>query len=735
MTSSSGKRLDPMRLFSDPPLTAAAPVDLKFVPKQNHIAYRAVATDNREHMDLWLMDLDTLEQRRWLSADDIAGDHTDATRLTAAERAERERRRQFTFGVTSHTWFSDGSHVLLPMNGQAYLVNFATARSRCLSFPDTRQSGFRLSPDDAFLSYVREGNLYVNTIVTGEERTITEDASDVVSNGLPDFLAAEEMHRFEGHWWLSDNRTLLYTRVDESSVPVSHRLEMQANGTSTVAQRYPYAGGANPQVSLHAYDIETSERTLIWSDDADAQVYLARVIPVTGGFVIQTQNRLQQVLETRLFTPPFEQGLHVHTESSNTWVNLHDDLLEIPDAANAAGPNPTFLTTHENAGTRGLAKLSLYRDAFLEEELIGPTHINQVLAADESNAYVMGWDHQPTENHLFAVDLHGEGCRRITASPGWHTVVMDMPTQRYIDSFTSTASPRQVDLCRLGYPSDDRVEEASLQQTLYTETIDNAHAYRPYLAQHQTATFGTVSAADGQRLHYRITPPLRMAAADTDYPTVLYVYGGPGAQKVRQEWSPLLLQLFAQQGFGVIEIDNRGSANRGRTFEAPIYTRMGHPEVEDQLIAFDILRELSWANTERVGVFGHSYGGYMTLMCLSQSARFKSGVAVAPVCDWQLYDTHYTERYMGLPDSNANSYANSNVLTHLPELTAPLLLMHGMADDNVLFTHSTMIMGRLQELGKSFELMTYPGAKHSMQERHVSIHRFNCILDFFKRTL
>ena len=214
------------------------------------------------------------------------------------------------------------------------------------------------------------------------------------------------------------------------------------------------------------------------------------------------------------------------------------------------------------------------------------------------------------------------------------------------------------------------------------------------------------------------------------------MYGGPGPQKARKDWGTLLVQMFTQQGFGVLELDNRGSGNRGIGFEAPIYRQMGTVEVDDQVAGLQVLHACPWADLERVGVFGHSYGGYMTLMCLTRASQhFRAGVAVAPVSDWQLYDSHYTERYMGLPQENATGYSESNVLTHLPALQAPLLLMHGMADDNVLFTHSTKIMSRLQQLGKPFELMTYPGAKHSMQERDVSIHRYNMILDFFRRTL
>jgi dipeptidyl-peptidase-4 len=274
--------------------------------------------------------------------------------------------------------------------------------------------------------------------------------------------------------------------------------------------------------------------------------------------------------------------------------------------------------------------------------------------------------------------------------------------------------------------------DGSNQQLLYEEIVDQSHPYFPFSSNHVTAEFGHITVED-HALYYRLTPP---ANPDGLHPTIVYVYGGPGAQKVRRDWGALLLQLFAHQGFGVLELDNRGSANRGRLFEAPLYKRMGSIEVDDQLQALTILDNTSWADPSRIGVFGHSYGGYMSLMCLCQAGeRFKAGAAVAPVADWRLYDTHYTERFMGLPNDDGDAYDKSSVLPHLHKLERPLLLMHGMADDNVLFTHSTMLMSELQKLGKPFDLMTYPGAKHSMQETHISIHRFETILNFFQRNL
>ena len=219
---------------------------------------------------------------------------------------------------------------------------------------------------------------------------------------------------------------------------------------------------------------------------------------------------------------------------------------------------------------------------------------------------------------------------------------------------------------------------------------------------------------------------------------ILGVYGGPGVQRVTDGWGPLVQQYFAQQGWGVLEIDNRGSANRGRAFEGAIHHRMGRPEVDDQMAGLSWLTGQDWVDPQRIAVFGHSYGGFMALMCLAQHpGSFCAAVSVAPVTDWRLYDTHYTERFLGDPGAQPEVYASSSVFDHVEGLgradPGSLLLMHGMADDNVLFTHSTRLMKTLQDAGVMFELMTYPAAKHGLAGRETSIHRFRVITAFLRK--
>ena len=705
-------KLTPEILFGDKPLQGQAPSLFSFSPDGKYLAYRAVSQDDKARQDLFRVNLTTGQSEPWLSANDIQQTSADITDLTAQERAERERRRDFSYGITQFYWQPHHAAVLLPINGQAYLLGFddEPAAARAICPEDTRQTSFRFSPDGQFLSYVRNDNVYVCNVATGEEQQLTQRQHELEQFGVPDFLAAEEMHRFDAHWWSHDGQQLIYTRVDDSDVAVSHRLEIDGNGVNTIAQRYPYAGATNPHVELWAHDLARDTSRCIWRND-DSQAYLARVYPTSAGIVIAVQDRRQQNLSYLLLT---DQGgwVAIHEEHSTTWVNLSDEFVEHEGAF--------YLTSEAN----DLRQVQRVTPDGQSTTIAGPDFVNQLHGVFHNKLYVSGWQGNATERHLYAIDLSGGSCDRLTEESGWHDITFASTGNAYIDAFTAVDTWLEVKL---------RAVSDGPEALIYVEEINANHPYAPFAEQHVKSTFGTIYAADGQPLNYRLTPPSDITGK---HPVIVYVYGGPGAQLVTQTWGSLIVQLFAQQGYGVLQLDNRGSANRGRTFEAPMYRRMGTVEVADQLKGVEFLDSVSWVDTDRIGIFGHSYGGYMTLMALSKAPdTFAAGVAVAPVCDWSLYDSHYTERYMGLPTENEAGYAEGNVLSHIEQLSAPLLLMHGMADDNVLFTNTTKIMAALQETGKAFELMTYPGAKHSMQEPHVAIHRFNLLLDFFNRKL
>jgi dipeptidyl-peptidase-4 len=348
----------------------------------------------------------------------------------------------------------------------------------------------------------------------------------------------------------------------------------------------------------------------------------------------------------------------------------------------------------------------------------------------------------PLERHLYSAPLDGgidpsnieKGIRRLSVTAGWHSNVLSSNGLLWLDTYSNPDTPPSFTLRRIdGRPID----------VLVANTLDASHPYAPYRAQHQRTEFGTLQAADGQTLHYQLIKPINFDP-NKRYPAIVDVYGGPGNQRVRNAWGGFprgnegfFRQFLAQQGYLVFTLDNRGSGFRGTAFEGALYRRMGSIEIDDQVRGVEFLRSLPYVDARRVGVFGWSYGGYMALMAMVRAPEyFTAGVAGAPVTDWRLYDTHYTERFMSTPADNPEGYRDGMVMTHAANLRGCLLVMHGMADDNVLFTHSTALFKTLQDLRKPFEVMPYPGSKHAlMRFPNTGPHGYDTVARFFARTL
>ncbi len=697
------------RLFSNPPLTGTLPSEIKFSPDGTYVAYLKPAADDRERLDLWRLMLESGEHALWIDASALI-DPDEI--LSDAEKAERERKRLFATGITTYAFSPDGTHLLIPAGGRGYLYDIEAEALHCFTPPGTRQTDFTFSPGGRFVSYVRAGDLYYYDRAQRSERAVTSDGGGLIANGIADFIAQEEMHRFAGHWWSPDETKIAFTRTDESPIAVSQRYEIDADTINVIEQRYPYAGATNAEVTLlvHSLDGESDAAERIDYQRAPDD-YLARVGWSGARLAVQCQSRNQQSLFLDFYTPGSPGRTTMLEEQADTWVNLHDNFNAID--------GDRFLWTSEREGN---AQLYLYSNGEPTRLSNGSGRVEKVLHADAKRVIFSGWDQDATEQHVYSIPLAGGEATRLTPEAGWHDVSTDPDGKRFIDRFTSLDTPGGVNLID---------PEAGSSKPLLDD--GEPHPYADFLAEHVRPELGTLTAEDGQTLHYRLTQPAEVTGS---HPLVVYVYGGPGVNRVRNEWAPLLLQLFASRGFGVLELDNRGSASRGPDFEAPIYQNMGAAEVRDQLVGARFAQVQSWVDPERIGVFGHSYGGYMTLMCLAKAPEvFKAGVSVAPVSAWELYDTHYTERYLGTPQDNPEAYARSAVFPYLDGLSGKLLLIHGMADDNVLFTHTTRLIKELQSRCFPFEMMAYPGSKHALQEQSVSIHRFNLILDFFERSL
>ncbi|MEM6707608.1 MAG: DPP IV N-terminal domain-containing protein [Pseudomonadota bacterium] len=733
--------LTPEALFLGDALIDSLPERPTLVPHRRQLLFLAGSSDQTGERALWLRDLDTdaPPSTAWLTISELLPLLAGATHEeSAAERAERERRRRFGAGITQFMLRpqvqADDSRAPAPeivvvAEGQVFLVALDDRAIRRLTEAPGRHLAVQCSPNGRWLSYVRGGNLYCKPIdagAGGSERQLTHDASSTVSNGLADFIAQEEMHRFQGHWWSPDESAIAFQRTDESPIKTTIRQEISAEKITLVDQRYPYAGETNADVRLGVFTL--ADETTRWLDYRyQHEDYLARVNWLASGLYLQVQERYQQRLRLGCFTPGSWHWRLVLEESSSSWINLHDNLKELP----GDGVVPRLLWTTEAGGeTSELQLLTLPNEpeALADRTTIAPPalYTEQVEIVTKDAAYVRGWLGDPTERHLYRVPLASGDNEplQLTQEPGWHEPTVAADGSAFVSRHSTLHNPPTLSFHSIEAQDAQRLFGASLREQPYAQ----------YLAQHCTPELGELTGPDGSRLCYRLTRP-QHATADDPVPLIVHVYGGPGVSRVRNEWAPLSLQLFAQYGFGVFELDNRGSSGRGRRFEAPIHRAMGTAELEDQLAGVAFARGLPWVDGARIGLFGHSYGGYMTLRGLTRSDVFAAGVSVAPVTDWRLYDTHYTERYLKDPNGADSAYPASGILGELHKIRAPLLLMHGMADDNVLFSHCTAAMAELQQAGVLFELMTYPGSKHALQEPPVASHRFRTILAFFERHL
>ncbi len=573
----------------------------------------------------------------------------------------------------------------------------------------------KLSPGGRYLSFVRDQNVHVRALPDGRERAITRDGGALVTYGLAEFVAQEEMDRTTGLWWSPDDQRLAVARVDEAPVKVAVRAAIGSDGTRVTEQRYPFAGTPNARVSLGVHRLDGG-RPVPVDLGPDKEAYLARVDWLdTGSFIVQQPDRLQARLDLRLVDATTGQSRILFSETSPTWVNLHDSLRPLADGRQ-------FLWASERSGFRHIYR---WDGAALQPVTRGDWSVDELLGVDETAGTILftGWADSSLEKALYRARLDGTGEPvRLSAPGGWAEAVADRQGRTALVTRSTPMQPPEVSLLDIA-SGDSRVVAANrLEKT----------PYQPFAARHQAYRFGTLKAADGTTdLHWRMLVPPELQPGERA-PVLVQVYGGPGVpQTVRRAWGPPLHQFLAQQGWVVFQLDNRGTANRGRAFEAPIHRAMGSVEVADQMVGLGFLKAQPFVDPDRIAVYGWSYGGYMVLRLLTEHpGAFAAGVAGAPVTDWTLYDTYYTERYLGNPAIDMAPYAASAVTPRADRLADPLLMIHGLADDNVIFDHSAKMMAALQQAGKPFDTMVYPGQTHGIRDPGLQLHLWQGIMRF-----
>ncbi len=731
-TMTSAPELTFERVFASPSLNGPAPRQAKLSPDGRYLTVLRNRDDERERYDLWGYDRETSEWTMLVDSEALGS----GREFSEDEKMQRERARVGNLkGIISYQWVSDGSGVLVPLDGDLYLAKLDGEVTR---LTDTEESELnpKLSPQGGSVSFVRERQLWVGKV--GEDAApITPKEGDTIRWGEAEFVAQEEMSRLTGYWWSPDDSRLVVQRTDESPVGIVTRAAIGATGTKVFDQRYPVAGSDNAIVELIVMDPDGANKVQI-DIGLDTDIYIARVdwAPDGSAIYVQRQNREQTVLDMLKVDPATGQSEVWFTENAareDYWINLSDNYRFLKDGSllwwSERDGMGNFYRVFDGAAPTGMMLapgLGKDFDATKEIRVTGLTEpATELVGVDEAAGvfYFQGTKDVLTQQ-IYRANLDGRGEPILLTDPKFtHSAVMDKDGKTLLINRSNTNQPPQSVLAN----SDGEVLAA-----IEANLVEGDHPYAPFLAGHVAPEYGTVKAEDGTDLHYMMLKP--EIEPGKKYPVFYYHYSGPGPQIVDKGWGGALAQAIVDKGYIYFALDNRGTANRGVDFEQPLYRAMGGVEVRDQKVGAEFLKTLDFVDGDKIALYGWSYGGYMTLKQMqADPGLYAAGISGAPVTKWELYDTHYTERYMGDPREVPEAYETASAIPDATKISDPLLLIHGMADDNVVFENSSELISVLQENNVPFEMMLYPGYTHRVAGENISPHLWNTIFTFLER--
>ncbi len=689
------------------------PGALRFTPDSKALTYLFSAEGSLVR-SLWRYDLATGE--RTVLAGPPAATSKEAS-LSREEELRRERARQRELGVTSYEFAKESAEpvILIPAGGKLSIIR---GDSQPREVPGVEGAvDPHLNRTGTAVAYVRDGDLYTVSLDGGEPRRLTHDAEDGLTNGLADFIHQEELDQSRGFWWSDDGRSIAFVRVDARHIPDYPIVHQGKEKWDAEHHRYPFAGDPNARLQLGVVSLD--DGMVRWMDlGQEDDIYLPRTWWTRDGrLMAEILSRDQKRLQLVTFDLDSGAGRVLIDERQDPWINLNHDTRflksgEILRASEATGFNHLYLHDREGREIRQLTD--------------GDWVVTGVVAVDEERrqVYFGGTRESVLERHVYRVSLDDGEIQRLTEEPGWHGATVSEDGQWYVDMLSTLAHAPMVTLRRT---------DGSWSTVLFANEGNSAAE----LGLHPPE-FVHMSADDGTPLFGVIYRPPDFDASKK-YPLIVSVYGGPHAQRVADEWSntvDLRAQWLARQGYLVFKLDNRGSANRGLAFEAHLARRFGTVEVEDQAAGVRYLAKNDAADIERVGVYGWSYGGYMTLLTMMKEPEiFRVGVAGAPVVDFADYDTGYTERYMGTPDENREGYTEGSVLTHVKNLRGKLMIVHGMVDENVHFRNTARLLVALAEEQKRYDLLLFPEERHMPRDAKGLEYQERRVLEYFTEHL
>ncbi len=673
-------------------------------PDGKHIAY----TDSGK---LWLYEVPSGKRRQVLDLKQL--DEAAAPPATP-ELFDWTNRR---VSSQSQQWFSSGKQMLVSASGDLFIVDLDKGRFEQLTHTVEIEQDPKLSPDNTKVSFRRDDDLYCLEIATKSVKRLTHDGSATLLNAELDWVYPEELDLGTAHWWSPDSKSIAYLQLDISREPIYPQVSLLSTHAQLEPERYPKPGDPNAEVRVGVVSAAGGETT--WMDLGEPRGHLlARFawLPGSEAVAVERMNRVQNQLDLLFADAATGKSKTVLHEQDPAWINVNDGPHFLADGSG-------FLWSSErDNGFRHLYRYTMSGE--LAATLTrGHWSVDRIAGVDENarKVFYTSSEVSPLERQLYAVDFDGKAHTQLSTGAGTHAINMPKTAGAYLDTWSSMTAPPQTTLHKADGAQLSTFKEAD-------HAAQNEFAILPAEIVHFTTP-------DGALLYGRVIKPAGFTAG-TKYPVIVMVYGGPGAQSITNTWAGVNWeQALAYKGFVVWQVDNRGSYGRGHKFESPIYHNLGAQELADQRAGIEYLKTLGYADTTHMGIYGWSYGGYMTLFSLTHAPElFRAGVAGAPVTDWHNYDTIYTERYMGLPRENEQGYKTSAPVNSAAALQAKLLIVHNLEDDNVHFQNSVQMANALEKADRKFEMLVYPQKAHGVTGP-VTRHLRESITEFFEKNL
>jgi dipeptidyl-peptidase-4 len=691
----TGKALTIERIYSQPSLSGRLTRGLEWTPDGRGLSYFETKGSGKEgKTELWMMDAGSGERRLLVAADKLETIlPADTSRPTQATGLGRRAPSQYQGGP-------DGAGILFEGPTALAWLDLKTQTGRTLVSGKAALADPKVSPNGRYVSFVRDHNLWLVCVADGKERAVTQGGTEEIRKGELDWVYPEELDIKTAYWWAPDSSAVAYLEMDERKVTQYPLVDFSSPTGEAEMERYPVAGGANPIVRVFVVSLSGGEPRAM-DTGAETDIYIPRVNWLTDSkqLAIQRLNRAQTRLDLLIVDTATGKTRTVLTENDSNWINLSDDLEFLKDGKR-------FLWSSERSGYRHLYLFDV-EGKQLAQLTKGNWEVSAVDAVDETKGFVYftATENSPLERQLYRVGLDGTGFARLTKDAGTHAAIFAPNATAFYDTYSNAATPQRQDLCRA-----DGSRIAAINENKVAELGDYHLSPMEFL---------TVKSRDGVSLNASIVKPPDFNP-QKKYPVLVHTYGGPHAQVVRNGWGGanfLWHQLMAQKGYIIFSLDNRGSAGRGHAFETPLHFRIGAQELSDQRDGVQYLKSLPYVDPNRIGIWGWSYGGHMTLHAMFEAGEdFKAGFAGGPVTDWRYYDTIYTERYLGLPQKNEKGYQDSSPVKYAAQLKGKLLIAHGTGDDNVHYANTLSVINDLIEAGKYAEVLAFPGRGHGASD-------------------